>query len=84
MARIITTKYIGPTNTKGSRIQVKTWLKTHYVSWDSSLDSEENHSMAVAFVLYKINKERDYTQWHLTAGGMMPDDSGYGFVVDLS
>ena len=84
MARIITTKFVGPTNTKGSRVQVKTWLKTHYVSWDHALNSEENHSVAVAQVVYELNKERENTQWYINGGGMMPDDSGYGFVVELA
>ena len=87
MARIITTKFFGPTNSKGSRVQVKTWMKTHYVSWDHALNSEENHSVAVAHVVYELNKERgrdSLASWSIVGGGMMPDDSGYGFVVDLS
>lgn len=84
MARIITTKFMGPTNTKGSRVQVKTWMKTFYVSWDHALNSEENHSVAVAEVLYNINKERENYKWSIIGGGMMPDDSGYGFVVELA
>ena len=87
MARIVTTKFFGPTNSKGSRVQVKTWMKTHYVSWDHALNSEENHSVAVAQVVYELNKERgrdSLVSWAIVGGGMMPDDSGYGFVVDLS
>ena len=44
----IKTKYIGPTNYKGSRIKAihkrdneRTWTKT--ISWDYSLDTKENH-----------------------------------------
>lgn len=85
MARVITTKFFGPTNSKGSRVQVKTCMKTHYVSWDHALNSEENHSVAVAEVLMYMNRERDGDYaWSIIGGGMMPDDSGYGFVVELS
>ncbi len=42
----IETKYFGPTNTKGSRIQVKTESRKKVISWDHSLNSEQNHVQA--------------------------------------
>ncbi|WKV20539.1 hypothetical protein 16Q_146 [Pseudomonas phage 16Q] len=88
MAQVIVTKFFGPTNTKGSRIQVKSWLKTSYVSWDHSLNSEKNHLAAVNQVVYEMNKERSGNEfvasWLVVAGGSMPDGSGYGYVIELS
>ena len=42
----IRTKYIGPTDTKGSRIQAKCEMKTIYLPYDSALDSDGNHRKA--------------------------------------
>ncbi len=39
----IETKYHGPTNTRGSRISVKTESRRGTVSWNHSLNSEQNH-----------------------------------------
>ena len=49
----ILTKYIGPTNTKGARVQAKTVSKTMTFAWDYSLDEEGNyrnaaHEMCIA------------------------------------
>ncbi|AMR57402.1 hypothetical protein vB_PsyM_KIL3b_0157 [Pseudomonas phage vB_PsyM_KIL3b] len=86
MAQVIVTKHFGPTNTKGSRIQVKSWLKTSYVSWDYSFTLEQNHAKAVEEVLHEMNKERSSfdcaAAWTVVGSGSMPDGSGYGFVVE--
>ena len=42
----IRTRYIGPTNTRGSRIQAKCEAKTIYVSYDHALNTAENHMAA--------------------------------------
>lgn len=42
----IETKYFGPTNTRGSRVQVRTESCKKVISWDHSLDSKENHVQA--------------------------------------
>jgi len=85
MAQAIITKFCGPTNTKGSRIQVKGWLKTVYVSWDHALNSEENHAIAVAKYVFDLNKQRvdGGLKWDIIGGGMMPDESGYAFIIGL-
>lgn len=87
MAQVITTKFVGPTNTKGSRVSVKSWVKNKVVAWDHALNSEENHSFAVAKLLQELNKQRKEDGctlgWKIIGGGNMPDGSGYGFVVEL-
>ena len=44
---IIRTKYLGPTNTKGSRIKVISGRESAIVPWDSSKNTEENLRAAV-------------------------------------
>jgi hypothetical protein len=39
----ISTKFIGPTNTKSQRIKATCAAKTIYVEWCDHLDIEENH-----------------------------------------
>lgn len=42
----LTTKFLGATNTKGSRIQVKAERGTKYYSYNHVLNSEQNHMQA--------------------------------------
>ena len=42
----IRTRYLGPTDTRGSRIQAKCSGGTVTVSYDAALDSEGNHAAA--------------------------------------
>lgn len=50
---LIETKFIGPTNTKGSRIKVTrpSSKQSKIYEWDYSLDSEENHKKAFRLFL---------------------------------
>ena len=52
--QIITTKYMGPTNTRGSRIKASS---SHYSitrAYNGSLKSEENHKLAVIDLMAKL------------------------------
>ena len=42
----ITTRYLGPTNTRGARVKATCEAGTHTVSWDYALSSFENHAAA--------------------------------------
>lgn len=84
----ITTAFAGPTNTKGSRVMVKSWLKNKAFSWDHALNSEENHKAAAQQLVDILNSDRvkkgygDY-QWSIIASGAMPDGKGNAYVIDL-
>ena len=84
----ITTKFIGPTNTKGSRIMVKSWLKNKSFGWDHALNSEANHKAAAQQLVDVLNADRvskgygDF-QWTIIAAGSMPDGKGYACIIDL-
>lgn len=88
MAQVITTKYVGPTNARGSRVIVNSWQGRKTYGWDSALNSEENHALAAAHFVFQLNKDReenelDFCKWDIISGGGMPDGCGYGFVIDL-
>ena len=42
----IRTRYCGPTNIRGSRVQAKCRAKTLYFRWDDSKSVDENHQWA--------------------------------------
>ena len=84
----ITTTYAGPTNTKCSRVMVKSWLKSKAFSWDHALNSEENHKAAAQQLVDILNSDRvkkghgDY-QWAIIASGSLPDGKGNAYIIDL-
>ena len=51
----IITKYLGPTNTRGSRITAKSVVGTITISWDYSLSTTDNHKAAIAAFIVKYN-----------------------------
>lgn len=85
MAQAVITKYIGPTDKRGSRVSVKSWMGSKLVPWDNSIGSEENHALAVGVHLMELNKKRegDDLEFRIVSGGGMPDSSGYAFIIDL-
>ena len=70
----IVTKYIGPSNTKGSRIKATAAAGSITVHLDHALNIEENHAKAAEALANKFNWSGNYFM------GGMPDDSGYCFV----
>lgn len=84
----IITSYAGPTNTKGSRVMAKSWLKNKAFSWDHALNSEENHKAAAQQLVDILNSDRvkkghgDY-QWAIIASGSMLDGKGNAYIIDL-
>lgn len=89
MAQAISTKYRGPTNTRGSRVLVKSWQGTTYFEWDYALESTENHAEAIHDHIKRINENTGrefkvvgeghgpYHHWM----GSNPDGTGYTVVV---
>lgn len=82
----ITTKFIGPTNTKGSRVKATCWLGSVTVGWDHALNTEQNHEEAAQAMVDKLNDDRSHTdsRWSIVAQGHMPDGKGYAFIIDLN
>ena len=84
----ITTSYKGPTNTRGSRIMVKSWLKNKAFGWDYSLNSEANHKAAAQQMVDVLNAHRlqcgaTAYKWAIVASGAMPAGKGNAYIIDL-
>jgi hypothetical protein len=48
---LITTKFIGPTNTRGSRIKATRGNQSKTIAWDSTLGIDENHARAAQVLI---------------------------------
>lgn len=70
----ITTKYLGPTNSRGSRYKAEAYGGSVTIAANYALDSFENHEAAAKALQKKLG-------WSgkLQAGGL-PDGKGYCFV----
>ena len=53
----IKTRFVGPTNTKGSRVKASCDAGTVTLSWDYSVGSEGNHQKAAMALLNKIHSQ---------------------------
>lgn len=72
----IETKYIGPSNVRGSRVKATHTggVKSVTLSWDDALDSESNHQQAAWCLMNRLD-------WHGTmAGGESPSKRGMVWV----
>jgi len=88
--KAITTQYKGPTNARGSRIIAKAeGVKAHTVSYDHSLNADENHEavargLAVRMEWLKLNDRNEHTAFAEDyAEGTLPDGNTRVF-VDVS
>jgi len=70
----IITKYLGPTNVKGSRIKATAAAGSVTIHIDHALDIEDNHFIAAEALADKFGWTG---AWFM---GGMPDGSGYCFV----
>lgn len=70
----ITTKYLGPTNTRGSRIKASAWAGSVTVPYDDELDQMEAHAAAARALIEKLGWGGSWR------GGGSPTGCGYVFV----
>ncbi len=82
MNRCVTTKYLGPTDTKGSRVAAYSSHGKRIVPYDSALSPRMNHH-AAAVELACVNGWIAYTESTTVelAHGSLPDETGYAFLV---
>jgi hypothetical protein len=74
MYQAIVTKYVGPSNVRGSRIIAKAAAGRVIVDYDDALNSNENHIAAAKKLAEKFGW---VGEWH---GGGMPEGNGNCFV----
>ena len=70
----ITTRYIGATDRRGSRVVAKCEAKRIYVEWDDGLNSEENHLVAAK----KLAAQLDWQGKWVSVG--LPDKDGNCYI----
>ena len=90
MAFLIVSKAIAPTNTKGTRVQVKSWKRTTYFNWDHTLSVELNHIRAIREHIARLNEEAMY-EYKIVGDvdgapayefmGATPDGSGSSVII---
>lgn len=84
MHKIVTTKYAGPTNTRGARVIAKTDTGRVTVAWSYETETVDNHrAAAVECVRYQadgyvVNADR------VVYGGRLPDGTGYVWIVGVT
>lgn len=76
----IITKYLGPTNSRGSRIVAKCWAGKVTVPWDYRLEVRENHEAAAKALIEELVQSYS-VPWDIVAAGNMPDGPGYAFII---
>lgn len=65
----IVTKYIGPRDVKGSRVKATAQAGSVTLTYDPSMNSEENHAAACQALADKFKWSDSFV------GGRLPDDS---------
>lgn len=71
----IQTKFLGPTNCRGSRVKAYTETKLSVtVSWDHALNPPDNHARAAKALVEKMEWGGEWV------GGASGDGKGYVFV----
>jgi hypothetical protein len=70
----ITTKYIGPTNFRGSRVKATCQARSVTIDWDDGLNSDDNHDAAAQALAHKLDWNG---KWF---GGGLPGGKGNCYV----
>lgn len=71
----IETRYLGASNTKGTRIKATAWGGNITIGYDYALDAQDNHRAAADALIAKLGWTGTYAQ-----GGNAKGDGGYYFV----
>jgi hypothetical protein len=74
----IVTKFIGPTNHRGSRVKATAYAGSVTLSWDHALDTTGNHRAAAVDL---ANKYKWLDHSDLSEGGSLPANNGECFVL---
>ena len=75
MYQAIQTKFLAPTNVRGSRVKATAEAGSVTLSWDHALNSEQNHTVAAEALARKYGWAGEWI------GGAIPGTSGYAFVT---
>lgn len=78
MTQAITTRYLGPTNFRGSRVKASAQAGSVTINWDDALNSEENHRNAALCLMVKFGWDMHSV---IAGSGELPDGRGSCFVM---
>lgn len=65
----ITTKYLGPTNARGSRVKATAAAGSVTLEWDDALNVEENHTLAAEALMARMGWKATLYRGGLPGGG---------------
>ena len=71
----ITTKFLGSTNHRGSRVKATCQAKSMIVPWDDALDIDDNHDVAAKMLAESLSWGGE---WHR---GGLPSGEGNVYVI---
>lgn len=80
MRQAITTRYAGPTNTRGSRIIAKANAGTITIPYPHELNTEQGHAKAARALVEKLAKEGGRGWCGVWVAGGLPDERGNCYV----
>lgn len=86
----IITKYLSPTASCGSRIKATCWRCSVTIPFPYELNCMDRHKLAAQTLADKLteNMSNDNSsnagRWVIVAGGVLPDDTGYAFLIEWS
>lgn len=82
MRQAITTKFLGPTNVRGSRVKATAAAGSITVHWDHALNVDQNHAKAAEALVRKLGwtSERAEGYAGLWVAGGLPSEEGNVFV----
>jgi hypothetical protein len=80
MRQAITTRFLGPTNHRGSRVKARCQAGSLFWSWDHAHDPEQNHDDAANALARKLGWIGPDSDWFLVGGGL-PDGTGNAYVL---
>lgn len=86
MRQSISTRYIGPTNYRGSRVKARSSSGLSLtLSWDEALDTNANHTKAAEALAVKLKWSGRWVGGdasQLTRGNVYVNDDGDGFTIE--
>jgi hypothetical protein len=80
MPQTILTRYLGPTNHRGSRIKATCWRASVTVPYDYALGGDGSHRAAAEALCFKLAEGEG--DWLITAGADLPAGNGYAFIIE--
>lgn len=80
MAQAIITKFVNPTAVRAPRVKATGWNGSVTITWRDDLGVYGNHRAAAEELINKFNAKAG-VEFEIVAGGELPDQSGYAFIV---